>query len=143
MGDRLTTETDSPLWDREAEQTVLGTCMTVPYIVGHIRAILPEPRAFRSPQHQIIYAAILDLVDQDGPTDTVAVKDYLQRAKTLGQAGGHEYLLAIDRSALIAGDPAYHARIVLRHWRNRESIYQAHRTIQELQTLDPDDGPDR
>ncbi|MEV4179913.1 AAA family ATPase [Streptosporangium canum] len=137
----MTTEPD-PIWDLEAEQAVLGACMTVPYIVGHIRAVIPEPRAFLRPQHQIVYAAILDLVDQDAPTDTVAIKDYLQRAKTLGQAGGHEYLLTLDRAALIAGDPAYHARIVMRHWRNRIGAAEADRVALRLRAADPDDGPE-
>lgn len=141
MGDRLTTEQEL-LWDLEAEQAVLGACMTVPYIVGHIRATLPDPDAFLRVQHKILYTAILDLYDADAPTDTIAVRDHLQRAKTLGQAGGMPYLHELMRGALLAGDPAYHAGIVLRHYRNRIGAAEADRVSIRLKTADPDDGPD-
>ncbi|MDP4501030.1 AAA family ATPase [Nonomuraea turcica] len=131
------------LWDLDAEQAVLGTCMTTLYVIPHIRAVIPEPRAFFRTQHQVIYAAILDLHDQDAPTDPVAVKDYLERAKTLGQAGGPLYLHELMTRGLYAGDPAHHAGIVMRHWRNREGIVDLQRAIREIQTQDPDDGPDR
>ncbi|GAA3172719.1 AAA family ATPase [Nonomuraea roseoviolacea] len=140
----MTSEQDpNQLWDLQAEQAVLGTCMTVLYIVPHIRAVIPEPRAFFRSQHQVIYSAILDLADQDAPTDTIAVHDYLQRNKTLGQAGGGDYLHTVMSAGLLAGDPAYHARIVMRHWSNRESIYRLERAIREIKEQDPDDGPDR
>ncbi|MFF3443603.1 AAA family ATPase [Streptosporangium sp. NPDC002721] len=141
MGDRLTTEPE-PIWDLEAEKAVLGACMTVPYIVGYIRAVLPEPVAFLRPGHQIIYTAILDLYDSDAPTDTIAVKNHLQRAKTLGQVGGPLYLHDLMQGALGVGDPAYHAGIVLRHYRNRVGAAEADRISVRLRTADPDDGPE-
>ncbi|MET8864650.1 AAA family ATPase [Nonomuraea sp. NPDC004580] len=131
------------LWDLEAEQAILGTCMTTLYIVPRIRETIPEPRAFYRAQHQVIYAAILDLADQDAPTDPVAVKDYLTRNKTIGQAGGPLYLHDLMQRGLYAGDPAYHASIIMRHWRNRTGIADLHRAIREIQTQDPDDSPDR
>ncbi|MEU6781468.1 AAA family ATPase [Nonomuraea angiospora] len=138
-------EQDPPdtLWDLEAEQAILGTCMTALYIVPHIRAAIPEPRAFYRSQHQVIYGAILDLADQDAPIDPITVRDYLQRAKTIGQAGGALYLHELQTAGLYAGDFTYHAGIVMRHWRNREGVADLHRAIREIQTQDPDDGPDR
>jgi hypothetical protein len=131
------------LWDLEAEQAILGTCMTALYVVPHIRAAIPEPEAFYRSQHQVIYSAILDLVDEDAPIDPITVKDHLQRTKTLGQAGGALYLHELQTAGLYAGDFTYHARIVMRHWRNREGIADLHRAIRQIQQQDPDDGPDR
>ncbi|MCK2219735.1 AAA family ATPase [Actinomadura sp. ATCC 31491] len=134
-----------PLWDLDAEEAILGTCMTTPYIVQHVRAVLPEPRAFLRGHHQTIYAAILDL-DQNGhPTDPVAVKDYLQRAGTFHKVieGNPAYLHDLMTRGIYAGDITHHAGIVARHWRNRESIARLQRAIREIHGQDPDDSPDR
>ncbi|MFI6813749.1 AAA family ATPase [Nonomuraea sp. NPDC050328] len=127
------TEQDSKLWDRAAEQAVLGICMTTPYVVRHIRTALPDPASFFHPGHRTIYQAILDLADADGPTDPVIVADKLTRDGTLNQLdhdGGQLYLLDLFRNAPIAGDPAWHAGIVARHATTRRALHALQRGLQ-------------
>jgi len=133
----LTTTTEQDIVI-DAEQVVLGACLSVPYIVDHIRAVIPTPDAFYRPAHRIIYRAILDLYDADNPTDPIAVADHLQHAGTLGQAGGALYLHDLMRAAPIAGDPAHHARIVMRSFHQRTGRYELQRALQELEA-DADD----
>lgn len=123
----------SKLWDRAAEQAVLGTCMTTPYVVNHIRAALPDPNAFFNPAHRTIYQAVLDLVDADGPTDPVIVADKLERDGTLSDLkpeGGQLYLAELYRNAPLAGDPAWHANIVARHATTRRALHALQRGMQ-------------
>ncbi|WP_113699165.1 AAA family ATPase [Nonomuraea lactucae] len=127
----MTTEQDSKLWDLGAEQAVLGTCMTVQYIVPHIRTALPDPEAFYRPAHRTIYQAILDLHDADAPTDAVILGDKLQRESTLDKIdGGLLYLHELMAAAPLAGDPAFHAGIVARHANTRRSLAALTRGIQ-------------
>ncbi|MFI6534166.1 AAA family ATPase [Nonomuraea sp. NPDC050547] len=127
----MTTEQDTKLWDLAAEQAVLGTCMTVPYIVKHIRAALPDPTAFYRPAHQLIYQTILNLYDQDAPTDPVIVGDKLQRDGTLPRIdNGLVYLHDLMAAAPLAGDPAWHAGIVARYATTRRALHALTRGIQ-------------
>jgi hypothetical protein len=138
----LITESDSTLWDRAAEQAVLGTCMTTPYVVKHIRAALPDPAAFFDPGHQTIYRAILELVDADGPTDPVIVGDKLTRDGTLKDLvnhGGQLYLVDLFRNAPIAGDPTWHAGIVARHATTRRALHALTRGMQWITNATDED----
>ncbi|MFI6903064.1 AAA family ATPase [Nonomuraea sp. NPDC050394] len=130
----ITTEQDSTLWDRAAEQAVLGICMTTPYVVSHVRTALPDPAAFFHPGHRIIYKAILDLVDAEGPTDPHVVADKLTTDGTINNVGApegtHFYLADLFRNAPIAGDPVWHARIVNRHATTRRALQALTRGLQ-------------
>lgn len=124
---------DSKLWDRDAEQAVLGVCMTTPYVVSHIRAALPDPSAFFNPAHRIIYQAILELADADGPTDPVIVADKLAQEGNLHHLepeGGQLYLAELYRNAPFAGDPTWHAGIVARYATTRRALQALQRGLQ-------------
>ncbi|WP_101784251.1 AAA family ATPase [Nonomuraea indica] len=129
----MITESDSKLWDRAAEQAVLGMCMTTPYVVNHVRTALPDPEAFLHPAHRLIYKAILELFDAEGPTDPHVVADKLTTERTIGELerdGGALYLVDLFRNAPIAGDPVWHARIVARHATSRRALQALTRGLQ-------------
>lgn len=118
------TSTNEPPHDIVAEQAVLGVCMEAPAIVDHARKLLPDPRAFYRPQHQVLYAALLELADAGQPTDVIAVKGHLEQRGLLAQAGGPGYLFEVYQAAVLTHDVDYTARVVARHAAKRR-IQQA------------------
>jgi replicative DNA helicase len=70
------------------------------------------PADFYRREHQLIFAAMLALYDQDQAIDTVTVAEQLERAGRLEQAGGREYLADLLATVATAANAGYHAGIV-------------------------------
>lgn len=99
MADRL------PPQNLDAEKSVLGAILLDSSILVNIADDL-RAEHFYSPQHALIYEAIIDLYQHAKPIDAVTITANLKSRKKLQQSGGGAYL-----SELIAGVPtAAHAQ---------------------------------
>ena len=81
----------TPPRNLEAEQAVLGAVfLAKDAIVTAMEYVQPED--FYTRAHQIIFAAMLKLNDQDVPIDIVSMKNELDKEKQTANIGGIEYL---------------------------------------------------
>jgi replicative DNA helicase len=93
MADRI------PPHNLEAERSVLGSILIDTNVISSIADTL-RAEHFYSPQHALIYEAILELYRTAKPIDVVTLTSQLKSKKKLSQVGGSAYL-----SELIAEVP--------------------------------------
>lgn len=91
----------------EAEQAVLGALMTRPDLFDDIFEIIKEADFYRN-DHQLIYAAIVKLINDSKPCDKLIIEEVLASGGSLQQAGGSGYLgMLTDNLATVANAKAY------------------------------------
>jgi replicative DNA helicase len=95
----------------EAEQASLGAMLMEREAIARVVDLL-EPEDFYSPQHQILYRAIIDLFNDSVPVDLVTLQARLQDRGQLERIGGTSYLLTLQEAAPTAAAVAQYARIV-------------------------------
>lgn len=100
-----------PPQNLEAEQSVLGAMMLDREAAYKAIEIL-KPEDFYRDAHKIIFNAMLDLIDQGEPVDTITVCDRLRVRKELDRVGGVSYVTALANSVPTAANAEYYARIV-------------------------------
>jgi len=67
---------------------------------------------FYSPQHQLLYRAMIDLFNESEPVDIVTVQARLQDRDQLEAVGGTQYLVDLQEAAPTAAAISHYARIV-------------------------------
>lgn len=110
--------------DVEAERAVLG-CILHPFdgmaVADDIRQALPRWQQFSDVRHQLIYRAVLCLLDATEPVDTVTVKARLEALPAgkagkpidcLSEAGGFAYLMDLATGIDSTGNAIYYANRV-------------------------------
>ena len=101
----------TPPRNLEAEQAVLGAVfLAKDAIVTAMEYVQPED--FYTRAHQIIFAAMLKLNDQDVPIDIVSMKNELDKEKQTANIGGIEYLAKLAAAPPTAADVASYAKLV-------------------------------
>jgi replicative DNA helicase len=95
----------------EAEQATLGAMLTEREAIARVVDLL-EPDDFYSPQHQMLYRAMVDLFNDSEPVDLVTLQARLQDRGQLERTGGTPYLLALQEAAPTAAAVGHYARIV-------------------------------
>ncbi len=109
MADELINRT--PPRNLEAEQAVLGAVfLAKDAIVTAMEYVQPED--FYTRAHQIIFAAMEKLNDQDVPIDVVSMKNELDKEKQTANIGGIEYLAKLAAAPPTAADVASYAKVV-------------------------------
>src|SRR5690606_32761406 len=78
----------------------------------HKVAEIVEPEDFYREAHQLIYQAILDLLDSGEAVDTVTLSDRLRKRRELERVGGIAYLTTLVNSVPTAANAEHYARIV-------------------------------
>ena len=108
----------------EAEQATLGAMLMERDALARVVDVL-EPEDFYSPQHQMLYRAMVDMFNDSEPVDLVTVQTRLQNRGQLEEGGGTSYLLALQESAPTAASISHYARIVREKATLRELIRAA------------------
>lgn len=96
-----------------AEQSVLGCLLISNAGAWNAVADLIGTADFARPDHRLIFAAIATLVGRGADVDTHTVKEYLQRAGTLDDAGGEFYLVQLGRETPTSANARTFAEFVL------------------------------
>ena len=95
----------------EAEQAVLGSVfLDAETIIDAMEYI--EPKDFYRRGHQIIFETMIELNDRNEAIDVVTVKDRLEQANLLEDAGGLSYLSDLALAVPTAANIVYYAKIV-------------------------------
>lgn len=127
-----------PPQNLEAEQATLGAMLMEREAIARVVDLL-EPEDFYSPQHQVLYRAIVDLFNDGEPVDLVTVQARLQNRGQLEAVGGLNYLLALQEAAPTAAAVNYYARIVREKATLRQLIVAGGRIRDLAQTAGDED----
>ncbi|MEX1078901.1 MAG: replicative DNA helicase [Homoserinimonas sp.] len=102
---------DEPLWDLQAEQSVLGGMLLKNSVVDDVMEEM-IPRDLYQPKHELIARAIVTLTSKNLPADVIAVTDELRRAGNLDRSGGAHYLHELTSIVPTAANAGYYAHLV-------------------------------
>ena len=138
-----TEETQASLVNRplpqniEAEKSVLAACILENDPMEEVAArLLPED--FYRTQHQIIFAAMRDMVEHRTPVDQISLADKLRSDGTLEEVGGRSYILELADNTFALTNWRNHMDIVKRTSINRALV----RASVEIGALAYDDDED-
>lgn len=127
-----------PPQNLEAEENVLGACLLSPNAVEAVLVIV-EPEHFYRESHGKIFAAIRDLYAAGGAIDSITLADVLDRRGELDEVGGKPRIFEIAALVPATANAPHYARIVLEHWKRRETIRalgEGLRRVWELEDAD-------
>jgi len=95
----------------EAEQATLGAMLLEREAIARVVDVL-DPDDFYSPQHQLLYRAMIDLFNDSEPVDLVTLQARLRDRGHLEEVGGTPYLAALYEAASTAAAVEHYAKIV-------------------------------
>lgn len=95
----------------KAEIALLGSLLTQPDAVGDVVQKL-KPEHFYSPEHQIIYRAMLNLYDSHRPVDLVTLPEELSKEDIGDHAAVLEKLSTMMEAVATASSADYYAAII-------------------------------
>jgi replicative DNA helicase len=96
---------------REAERAVLGGLMLETHRFDSVIQVIKDSD-FHSPQHQIIFQSMAELVEGNQPLDPLTVSDRLDNKNDLNKAGGKDYLIELATSTPSAANLEAYAEII-------------------------------
>lgn len=105
----------------ELEEAVLGALMIEKDAFSLAGEIL-RPESFYERRHQLIYAAIMDLVGQQKPVDILTVTEQLRKRGELEEVGGPFYITQLSGRVNSSAHIEYHARIIAQKYLARQLI---------------------
>lgn len=110
----------------ELEQTLIGSILTMPEIMGVVHDIVTSDDFYR-PEHQLAYQAIENLYKSSYPIDIATVTTELTRMKKLDQAGGPYAIVQYTNSESYhtKSQFEFHARIIKQKSIKRKMILMA------------------
>lgn len=95
----------------EAEQAVLGALLVSGDGISRVVDIL-DPEYFYRKAHQVVYAAMLDLYEDNEPIDIVTVSQFLKDEDKLDQVGGKQYITDLSLSVATTANLEYYGKVV-------------------------------
>jgi replicative DNA helicase len=101
----------TPPQDMAAEQSVLGGMLLSKQAIADVAELLDGADFYR-PNHETIYAAILDLYGRSEPADPITVTNYLREQGDLERVGGPATVHGLVQQTPTAANAAYYAEIV-------------------------------
>lgn len=108
----------------EAEQSVLGSMLISPDSWDKVTEILIESDFYNS-SHQLIYRAIIRLLEKSLPVDLVTVSEDLEHHEQLDDAGGFAYIGELAKNTPSAANVTAYAEIIKEQAIRRELIAAA------------------
>ena len=108
-------------YSHEIEAAVLGAALLEKEALGLIKELL-KPESFYFESHQVIYEAMLKLMEDSGVPDLITLTQYLRKENTISKAGGTKYLAELMGKVNSAANIEFHALIVSQLSIKREMI---------------------
>lgn len=131
-GDLNQSQSQVPLFDVEAEQSVLGAMMLSADVIAEVEGILTAA-AFYRPAHATIFDLIVRRHAAKGPTDAVALVAALTDAGEITRIGGMSYVHDLVHTVPTAANGPYYARTVADRALRREVDEQARKVLRMVQ----------
>lgn len=101
----------------EAEMSVIGSCLLG--ATAEVATILEE-RHFGRPAHKLMYACLLDLMDEGKPDDASLFLARLAAKDLLEVVGGQEYIISVCEFVHSPKNAKFYAEAVREFWFRRE-----------------------
>jgi replicative DNA helicase len=115
----------------EAERQVLGAMLTsAPAVERVLDGAGLTQDAYYSGKHQTIHAAIVTVRENGGTVDELTVAAELEKAGTLDQAGGRNYLAELAGSVAAPGNAKEHAELILEKAAQRQLVALGHGLVE-------------
>jgi replicative DNA helicase len=95
----------------EAEQSILGGILIENEALHKVMEILTVDDFYRD-AHQMIFNAMLDLLERGEPADLITLMNELRKLNQLDSIGGASYLASLSDSVPTAANIEYYAKIV-------------------------------
>ncbi len=118
-----------PPQDLDAEKSVLGAILVDSSAISLVAQFL-RINHFYMRNHQLIYAAMLELFEQQQPIDVITLKNQLQKNGSIKDAGGAPYLSDLINSVPTSANIENYAHIVKDQCTKRKLIELASRTAE-------------
>ncbi|MCL2445166.1 MAG: replicative DNA helicase [Oscillospiraceae bacterium] len=113
----------------EAEQAVLGSILIDPSCLATAQVAV-RPEYFFLPQHQAIFAAMVEIETHGGKIDPLVVLEHLKRDQVYDDAGGRNYLLQMAQSVPSTQNVESYANIVREKYTTRRLMTIAQEIIE-------------
>lgn len=113
----------------DLEEAVLGALMLDKEALTDVIDIV-KPESFYKEDHQVIFAAILDLFQRSEPIDILTVTQELKKKGKLEEIGGAFYIAQLTNRVASSANVEYHARIIAQKHIQRELIKISSKTIE-------------
>jgi replicative DNA helicase len=110
----------------EAEEAVLGSMMIDEDAANKAISILGSSHYFYKDSHRKIFDAMLELMNNSNPIDTVSVSDELKKVKSLKSVGGIYYLTGLVDKVPTSARVETYAEIVKEKGMLRDLITTSH-----------------
>ena len=110
----------------EAEEAVLGSMMIDEDAANKAISILGSSHYFYKDSHRKIFDAMLELMNDSNPIDTVSVSDELKKVKSLKSVGGIYYLTGLVDKVPTSARVETYAEIVKEKGMLRDLITTSH-----------------
>lgn len=120
--------TQEPIWDQEAEQSVLGGILLDNRAFDSAAEFLREG-SFWHAAHQTIWTALASLIMANKPADVVTVYAALRSAGLAEDCGGRAYLNQLAESVPSAANTRRYAEIVSERAAQRDVVAAADRAL--------------
>lgn len=114
----------------EAEQAVLGAMMQNSEQLEDIKVKL-EAADFHHPQHQLMYEAMMSLVEKGVAVDSTTLTAHLYDYGRLEEIGGAPYILAVFESLTTLAHTSHYVNLVVEKSTARKVIERAHLLIEQ------------
>ena len=119
-----------PPHDIDAEKSVLGAVLIDPAAVNLVAEFLRAEDFYRI-EHQLVYAAMLELFEARQPVDLVTLKNQLTEAGNLKKVGGATYLSDLINAVPTSAYIEHYGRIVKDQNVKRKLIHMSSRLVEK------------
>ncbi|ABP67681.1 DnaB domain protein helicase, N-terminal domain protein [Caldicellulosiruptor saccharolyticus DSM 8903] len=97
--------------NQEAVEVVIGAMLFSKEAISEVTGILTK-EDFATPQLREVFAAVLELFEEDKPVDIITVAERLRERGTFEEVGGNEYLTNLAINTPTTANVMYYAKIV-------------------------------
>jgi len=96
----------------DIEKLVIGTFLIDKKGLDHSIDLL-TPEVFYDPRHQVIFASIVKLFENNLPVDLMTVIQELKKEENLNKAGGDHYIIDLTMGISSSAHIEYYVRVIL------------------------------
>ena len=111
QGDKSVEKLKVPPHSIEAEQSVLGSMLIDPESWDKVAELVTDTD-FYNRSHQIIFRAIIRLLNNSNPVDLITVSEELEKHDELEDAGGFAYLGELAKNTPSSANVVSYAQII-------------------------------
>ncbi len=119
-----------PPHDLDAEKSVLGAILIDSSAINMVAEFLKSDH-FYTPEHQVIYSAMIVLFEKQQPIDLVTLKDELKQEGNIKKIGGQSYLSDLINAVPTSAYVEHYGRIVKNQYTKRKLIELSSRMVEK------------